>query len=127
MLTLSINPCLMITLSPLEGAVFSTTVHAIRVLLITTVLTSTDVAVTVSLMIPVLIQAAMQHESGQLRDLEDLTFLQHSLLHARNDRWDHIDLDWLQHVTQFPHKGTFENKYYLFKHKTNFCTSLTPF
>lgn len=60
-----------------------------------------------------------QHESGQLRDLEDLTFLQHSLLHARNDRWDHIDLDWLQHVTQFPHKGTFENKYYLFKYKAN--------
>ncbi len=56
-----------------------------------------------------------QHNSSKgtscgFQDIEDLQFLQGVTSQYRNDRWDHQRMDWLAHVRQLQHEGTFENE-----------------
>jgi hypothetical protein len=48
---------------------------------------------------------------SNVRDMEDLLFLQRHTAEMRNERWDHERLDWNQHVAQLQHEGSFVNEY----------------
>jgi hypothetical protein len=49
--------------------------------------------------------------ANDLRDLQDLHFLQDTRSTWRGDRWDHKRLDWDSHVEQLQHEGSFANEY----------------
>ena len=46
-----------------------------------------------------------------ISDLEDILFLQCSLLNFCIDRWDHKRMSWDNHVAQLEHEGLFLNEY----------------
>jgi len=48
---------------------------------------------------------------NNIKDMEDLLFLQNSASNLRNYRWDHERLDWDSHVAQLTHEKSFVNEY----------------
>jgi hypothetical protein len=48
---------------------------------------------------------------NDIKDMEDILFLQGGVMDIRNNRWDHGRLDWDAHVAQLEHEDKFVNEY----------------
>jgi hypothetical protein len=49
--------------------------------------------------------------TNDMRDLQNLQLLQGTVREWRGERWDHERMDWLSHVEQLQHTGSFANEY----------------
>ena len=66
----------------------------------------------------------LNHATIDLLDVEDLSFLQRTILDFCNDRWDHKRISWDAHVAQLEHEGMFSNEYLMTKRTHQKCVSI---